>query len=291
MVIEPSNQLLADRDPARNEVLTTKIELFDSHFHIIDSRYPLIRNNGYLPDEFTHQDYRKRLSTFHLAGGAIISGSFQGFGQSHLLSALESLGPKYVGVTQLPNNISDDEIIELNSSGIRALRFNLYRGDPKRITHITSMAKRVYELANWHIELYLDSTHLEELFSVLVPLPAVCVDHLGMKKEGFHHLLKLVERGHKVKATGFGRIDFDPSQAIKLLYKANPDSLLFGTDLPSTRAPIPFQPSDINIILESLGDEAAKKVLKDNAIEFYKIKSSFQVKNEASLTPALATPG
>jgi predicted TIM-barrel fold metal-dependent hydrolase len=274
LAIEPSNQLLADRDPARNKVLTTKIELFDSHFHIIDSRYPLIRNNGYLPDEFTHQDYRKRLSTFHLAGGAIISGSFQGFDQSYLLSALKSLGPKYVGVTQLPNNISDDEIIGLNSSGVRALRFNLYRGDPKKITHITSMAKRVHELANWHIELYLDSTHLEELFSVLMPLPAVCIDHLGMKKEGFHHLLKLAERGHKVKATGFGRIDFDPSQALKLFHKANPDSLLFGTDLPSTRSPIPFQPSDINIILESLSNEAAKKVLKDNAIEFYKIKSS-----------------
>jgi hypothetical protein len=93
LAIEPSNQLLADRDPARNKVLTTKIELFDSHFHIIDSRYPLIRNNGYLPDEFTHQDYRKRLSTFHLAGGAIISGSFQGFDQSYLLSALKSLDP------------------------------------------------------------------------------------------------------------------------------------------------------------------------------------------------------
>ena len=84
VVIEPSNPLLADRDPVRNAVLNKKIELFDSHFHIIDSRYPLTRNNGYLPEEFTHQDYTKRLSTFHLAGGAIISGSFQDFGQSHL---------------------------------------------------------------------------------------------------------------------------------------------------------------------------------------------------------------
>ena len=272
VVIEPSNPLLADRDPARNAVFPKNIELFDSHFHIIDSRYPLIRNNGYLPEDFTHQDYKKRLSTFHLAGGAIISGSFQGFDQSHLLSALKSLGPKYVGVAQLPNSISDDEIIELNSSGVRALRFNLYRGGPKRITHIVSMAKRVHELANWHVELYLDPAYLEELSSALLPLPAVCIDHLGMKKEGFHHLLKLVERGHKVKATGFGRIDFDPSEAIKLFHQANPDSLLFGTDLPSTRAPIPFQLSDIHIILESLGNEAAKKVLKENAIEFYKIK-------------------
>ena len=66
VVIEPSNQLLADRDPARNAVLNKKIELFDSHFHIIDSRYPLIRNNGYLPEEFTHQDYKKGCQYFTL---------------------------------------------------------------------------------------------------------------------------------------------------------------------------------------------------------------------------------
>ena len=73
-----------------------------------------------------------------------------------------------------------------------------------------------------------------------------------------------------MKATGFDRIDFDPSEAIKLFHQANSDSLLFGTDLPSKRAPTPFQLNDIQIILESLSHEAAKKVLRDNAIEFYK---------------------
>lgn len=30
--------------------------IFDSHFHIIDSRFPLVRNDGYLPLEFTVPD-------------------------------------------------------------------------------------------------------------------------------------------------------------------------------------------------------------------------------------------
>ncbi len=252
--------------------MPNKIKVFDSHFHIIDSRFPLIRNNGYLPGEFTHQDYKKRLSTFDLVGGTIVSGSFQGFDQGYLLSALKSFGPGYAGVTQLPHHTPDSTIIELHSAGVRALRFNLYRGGSASLAVMIAMAKRVHELVKWHIELYLDSTDLEELSTALMSLPAVCIDHLGMKKEGFHYLLKLVEQGHKVKATGFGRIDFSPSEAIKTLYRANPESLLFGTDLPSTRAAKPFQISDVNIILNSLGREASNKVLKDNAIAFYKLK-------------------
>ncbi len=250
--------------------MTKEIELFDSHLHIIDSRFPLVPNNGYLPEEFTHNDYLKCVSQYKLAGGAIVSGSFQGFDQSYLLSALQALGSSYVGVTQLPYDTPDHQIIKLHSAGVRALRFNLYRGGSESIEHMAAMASRVYELAGWHIELYVDSKKLQELSTTLEKLPAVCIDHLGMKKQGLPYLLKLAEKGIKVKATGFGRIDFKASQAIKSLYQANPDSLMFGTDLPSTRAPIPFQHSDVDIVLESVDNEAAKKIFKENAIAFYK---------------------
>ena len=250
--------------------MAKEIELFDSHLHIIDPRFPLVPNNGYLPEAFTHEDYLKRLSNYKLAGGAIVSGSFQAFDQSYLLSALQVLGPTFVGVTQLPYHTSDHEIIELHSAGVRALRFNLYRGGSESLEYMASMANRVHELVGWHIELYLDSTELEQLSATLVQLPAISIDHLGMQKAGLPHVLKLAEKGAKIKATGFGRVDFDASQAIVSLYKANPDALMFGTDLPSTRAPMPFQDGDIDMVLDILGDEAAAKVLKKNAIEFYK---------------------
>ena len=31
--------------------------IFDAHCHIIDSRFPLVPNNGYLPEPFTVEDY------------------------------------------------------------------------------------------------------------------------------------------------------------------------------------------------------------------------------------------
>ena len=60
--------------------------------------------------------------------GAVISGSFQAFDQDYLVDALSRLGPAYVGVTQLPAAASDEELKELDSAGVRAVRFNLKRG-------------------------------------------------------------------------------------------------------------------------------------------------------------------
>jgi hypothetical protein len=120
------------------------------------------------------------------------------------------------------------------------------------------------------VELYVDSIELTSLYRVLVALPSVSIDHLGLSSEGFVTLLKLAENGVHVKATGFGRVDFDVKIALKDLFSANPDSLMFGTDLPSTRAPRPYEDNDFALVVEALGDEDACKVLYENAVTFYR---------------------
>ncbi len=47
---------------------------------------------------------------------------------------------------------------------------------------------------------------------------------------------------------------------------------MFGTDLPSTRAPRPYLDSDYDLVLETLGEEKAANVFYKNAIEFYRPK-------------------
>ena len=101
---------------------------FDTHFHIIDSCFPLTPNQGYLPDEFHWKTYLDAARPLGVVGGAIVSGSFQAFNQ-------------------------------------------------------------------------------------ITGLPRVSIDHLGLSKAGMPALLKLAERGAQVKATGFGRVDFDVAQA------------------------------------------------------------------------------
>jgi predicted TIM-barrel fold metal-dependent hydrolase len=248
-----------------------RFPLFDSHFHIIDRRFPLTPNNGYLPDDLTCGDYRAQVAQYDLRGGAIVSGSFQTFDQSYLLDALYNLGPLFVGVTQLPATVSDQEILDLDGAGVRAMRFNLKRGGSENVQHLNAMARRVHELAGWHVELYVDSRELDGLFDTLVALPAVSIDHLGLAKEGFGMLLKLAENGVRVKATGFGRVDFDVPTALRELYAANPACLMFGTDLPSTRALRPYRDDDFLLVSETLGDEAARAVFFGNAADFYRV--------------------
>ena len=249
-----------------------KQKYFDCHFHIIDKNFPVVANQGFMPDAFTSEDYLTRVKDIDLCGGAVVSGSFQELDQSYLFHALKVLGPTFVGVTQVPQTISDAELQGLNDAGVRAVRFNVKRGGSEDIKHLESFARRVHKLVGWHTELYIDSTDAAALFDTLVSLPAVSIDHIGLSKAGFPTLLKLAEKGVRVKATGFGRVDFDVGPALKELYAANPRALMFGTDLPSTRAPRPYLDSDYTLVLETLGEEKAANVFYKNAVEFYRPK-------------------
>lgn len=244
-------------------------KIFDAHFHIIDPKFPLIANRGFLPEYFPFDEYKKRAMELNITGGAVVSASYQGYDQSYLKEALKRLGPGFVGVVQLPYETTDEEIIELSKVGIRAVRFNIYNGLSLHPTQLVSMAKRVHDLARWHVELHIASSALEEFSPIIESFPAVSIDHLGLVEEGFPSLLRLVSKGVKVKASGFGRVDFDVKNALQRIYSENPEALMFGTDLPSTRAKRPFKVEDIDLIAEALGETGAKKVLYSNANEWY----------------------
>ena len=247
------------------------LPLFDAHFHVIDPRFTLVPNRGYLPDRYTVSDYRERMAAYDLRGGAVVSGSFQQFDQDYLVDALERLGRNFVGVTQLPASASDEELEELHQYGVRAVRFNVKRGGSEDISHLDAMARRIHDLHGWHVELYIDARELTPLLDTLVGLPAVAIDHLGLSAEGLENLLWLAERGVRIKASGFGRVDFDVREALRNLFAANPDSLMFGTDLPSTRAARPYSDRDFQLVVDTLGDTAARRVLHDNAAAFYRV--------------------
>ena len=251
--------------------MSINLSLFDAHFHIIDDRFPIVENNGYLPDSFSCEHYLTRMQGIKLVGGAVISGSFQAFDHSYIFDAIKQLGSKFVGVIQIDSNITDKEIIDLNEKGVRGIRFNFVRGIAPDIDDVVNLALRTYELASWHSELYIESKMLEGVYHKLIKLPAISIDHLGLTNKGFDVLLKLVSRNAKVKATGFGRVKFNVVDVLKKLYSENYDCLMFGTDLPSTRAPKPFNNSDFDLIINSFNTLAIDKILFKNAIQFYRV--------------------
>ena len=227
--------------------------VFDAHMHIFDPRFPLVANQGYLPEPFTVQQYRAATAGLNVTGGAVVAGSFQA-GTDWLVAALDALGPGFVGVADLPRDVPDEAILALHAAGVRGVRFTLHRGGELH----DDLAHRVHELAGWHAEVYADGRTLAAHEARLRNLPRLVVDHLGLDETALPVLQRL---GCMVKATGFGRVDLDPASALRAL---DPSKLLFGTDLPGTRARRPFAPADLELV-----GEIAPRALRDNARAWY----------------------
>jgi predicted TIM-barrel fold metal-dependent hydrolase len=244
--------------------------VYDSHFHIIDMRYPVQENQGFFPPSFPAPDYQARIQGLGITGGCVVSGSFQGFDTGFMLEALRVLGPTYTGVIQIPADASDEDILKLDAVGVRGVRFNLARGGSADVADLENLAARVWSLARWHIELYADARELTGMVSTLSALPAVSISHLGLSDEGLPTMLKLAEKGMMVKATGFGRMTLDPVKGVRAIVKANPDCLMFGTDLPSQRARRAFEPGDIDVLRDNIDASLVRKVFFDNAVKFYR---------------------
>ncbi|MDG3016216.1 amidohydrolase family protein [Speluncibacter jeojiensis] len=243
--------------------------MFDAHCHIIDPRFPLIADHGYLPDPFTIADYRARTAGLGITGGAVVSGSFQGTDQGYLRTALAELGPGWVGVATLPADASDKDITELDRAGVRGVRFNLVRGNPD-LALVERQAMQAHDVAGWHAEFYLNSADLPELAATLAKLPQVCIDHLGLSDDGLFHLLSAVDWGVRVKASGFGRVEVDVAEALRTIHTVSPDALMFGTDLPGTRAPRPFRYADLDQLADAVGVDLPE-VLCHNARQWYRV--------------------
>jgi predicted TIM-barrel fold metal-dependent hydrolase len=247
--------------------------LFDSHCHIIDHRFPIVPNQGYTPPNFPLDDYLAKAKPLGVVAGAVVSGSFQANDQTYLEDILPKLGSSWVGVTQIPNDHPDAEIARLGKLGVRAVRFNVYRGRIDNVDEIVALSTRCHSVAGWHSEIYADAAALKPHVDKLAKLPQFCIDHLGMTEEGLPVLLDLVAAGWKVKATGFGRVKMDVPKVLEAVAKRSPDALVFGTDIPSTRAQRPFLASDIELIERVLGKENAQKAFWDNPLALYKVKA------------------
>jgi len=114
---------------------------------------------------------------------------------------LRVLGPTFTGVIQIPSVATDEEIFKLDAIGVRGVRFNLVRGGSADVADLDRFARRVWDLARWHAELYADARDLASMVATLSALPAVSIAHLGMSDEGLPTLVKLAEKGMMVKAT------------------------------------------------------------------------------------------
>lgn len=250
-------------------------KIFDAHFHILSPNFPLTENNGFLPDYYSVEDYQNEVKQLGLdvVGGAVTSASYQGEDQTFFSDALTKLGKNFIGITQLPFDTTNEQLHELNDRGIRGIRYNLYRGFSYDLKELERFSFKVYEQCRWKTEFYVNAQLInKELKQIILKLPKASIDHFGMKKVPIDYLKEFVASGVPIRTTGFGRVEYsrdEVSGLLENLYKENSEGLIFGTDLPSTRAKYRFSKDDVQLIIQTLGETKANKVLYENGIKWY----------------------
>ena len=194
----------------RRHATLPKVPIFDAHFHVIDPRFPLVANQGFLPEPFTVSDYRERV------GGARGRRGRRGLrllpGLRPDLPRRRARAARVRASTAWPTSRRTSPTTRSSRSPPRACARSGSTSTAAATSTRSTLAPRFAELAGWHLEVYLDGRDLPELAPKLRTAPRLVIDHLGMTRAGLPALLDLVKEGAYVKASGFGRIDHDRAE-------------------------------------------------------------------------------
>ena len=271
----------------------------DCHVHVIGpkARFPLPANRRYTPSDATAAELAAMLKRLGMTRVVIVQPSFYGTDNACTLDGIAQLGNAR-GVAVLPAQVPEAELDTLHKQGIRGLRLNIATagGAPiETIKEKLNAAARLCEHHGWHVQLFVSADVIEPLAPLLRTLPVDSVfDHFGLIAPGtangaLRALQRLLESGKTwVKISGAYRINNDPNDTridplARVLCKANPERIVWGSDWPHTpphtiQKPLdqesPFQDIDTRGLLALLprwleDDALIARVLVSNPAKLY----------------------
>ena len=228
----------------------------DAHCHVFGpgDKFPYSGKRTYTPPDAPAERLRALHKMLGIERVVLVQASVHGHDNSAMLDAIAQSPDTYRGVAMVAPTISDKELADLHTGGVRSIRFNFVQhlGGAPDLAVVKKMAERIKPLG-WHLVLHLDSEDLITYREFLLGLPVpFAIDHMGraMVKNGldqkpFELLLDLMKTNEKawVKVSGAERISADLSAAVgghyadsapfaRKLIEAAPDRVLWGTDWP-----------------------------------------------------------
>jgi 2-pyrone-4,6-dicarboxylate lactonase len=254
----------------------------DSHVHVFgpEARYPHVDHPHYtLPDgEPAFLDAMTR--RLGIDRFAIVQPSFYGTDNRCLLDALDHFGTTRArGVAMVDDGVRDDELEEMHSRGVRALRLDLFlrsRWSPGEIAaYISRSAERIAPLG-WHLQFYTPGYVVRDLIPMLGEVPCdFVIDHMGYMLESdgltradFDRLLAAMQRGRGwMKLSGPYRVARDGNfDKLRPLARAIVDVLgertVWGSDWPH----IPDGSRDTGALLDLLDDWIPEPSTRDRIL-------------------------
>jgi len=227
----------------------------DCHAHVCGpaSEFPYAQERIYTPPDATLESYQSLLRMLRVDRAVLVQPSVYGTDNRAMLAALKSYPQQLRGIAVISNDpkaVSDDELSELHTAGVRGLRCNIVDIADKSaglpIEQLRNLAKRIQPFG-WHLELLMHVNEYPDLAQTFEDFPVDLVfGHFGyvhakhgIADKGFQGLLDLMKNQRAwVKMTGPYRLcdgdlpylDMRPFN--DAIIQANPSRLIWGSDWP-----------------------------------------------------------
>jgi len=155
----------------------------DAHCHVFGPglEFPYAPERKYTPCDASKAQLFALRDQLGFARNVIVQATCHGADNRAMADACRSSGSRARGVATVKRSVSDRELEDLHSAGVRGVRFNFV----KRLVDFTpkdellEIAHRIQALG-WHVVIYFEAVDLPELWSFFTELPTtVVVDHMG----------------------------------------------------------------------------------------------------------------
>jgi 2-pyrone-4,6-dicarboxylate lactonase len=264
----------------------------DAHCHVFGPGdvFPYAPERKYTPCDAPKEKLWQLRDYLGFERNVIVQATCHGADNRALVDALRDSNGRARGVATVKQGVTDAELRELDSAGVRGVRFNFVKRlvDTTPKETLLALAERIKPLG-WHIVIYFEAQELPELYDFFTSLPTtVVVDHMGRPDvtkpvdgpefELFLQLLRehrnfwsKVSCPERLSKSGPAAYD-DVIPFARRVVESFPDRVLWGTDWPhpNMKSHMPDDGKLVDFIPRiARTPELQRKLLVDNPLALY----------------------
>jgi 2-pyrone-4,6-dicarboxylate lactonase len=283
----------------------------DAHCHVFGpgNVFPYAPERKYTPVDAPKEKLFALRDFLGFDRNVIVQATCHGADNRALVDALLAADDRARGVATIKPGVTRAELAEMDSAGVRGIRFNFVRrlADPKPDEYYRGLVDLIREFG-WHIVIYFEAPDLAERWDLFTSLPTdIVVDHVGrpdvtqpLDGEGFELFQKLMREHENVwaKLSGAERLsvsgpprydDFVPFA--RHIAETFPDRVIWGTDWPhpNMKSHMPDEGDLVDLIPRiAPTEELQRKLLVANPMRLYWENSCRPTPQNSLTSPAPA---
>jgi len=262
----------------------------DAHMHLFDNHYPFATGVQLVHADASVDDYRQLQGRLGTERCVIVQPSSYGHDHRVLLDGLKALGDSARGIAVIDPDVTEQELSELQASGVVGVRFNLVQRGATNEGMLKDVAERVKEL-DWHIQLHLLAEDFLRLADQLcdMSLPLV-LDHFARVQTAPELAHQVEKKVIQLLSTGLGWIKFSGTYIassdapdyknldpfISRLIEKYSDRIVWGSDWPHVTESVKPDDAHLANFLKRWMPEKSirKRVMVQNPAKLYGFDTS-----------------